>query len=135
MSETLVENRSKEWDAFFNKIGYVYYAIAEAANKTDAEGIAELKKNVQKIWRNYSVMFDGFQGYHANKAEAQFDWLNLNETDFLFCMNEFHCYMAEQPPLLTSARYQAILDSASEIAKAMGDSENKALKKLFDFNK
>jgi hypothetical protein len=130
MSDNSTFQQQHDWDSFINKLGFVYYAMAEANGKTSGDDMEQLKKTVQRIWSRYSGIFTGYQGYHANKTEALFDWLNLNETDWKFCMNEFSCFLTEKPDFVTSGIRQAILDTATEVSAALGETDNAALKEL-----
>ncbi|MCC7298583.1 MAG: hypothetical protein IT244_09650 [Bacteroidia bacterium] len=130
MSAILTENSSAVREEFFKKLAFLFYGIASCEEPIDADGFDLLKKQVQKIWQKRGSQLEGFEGVMANKVEAMFDWINLNETDWEYCLQEFGYFANKNAAFLTGYNAQFVQESALEITRIFGGEQNKAFLKL-----
>lgn len=130
MTDTITQNDTITWQEFYTRLGYLYYGIASAAGPVDTDGMELLKKCVSRIWMHNSGDLVGFEGYVPNKVDALFDWLNLNETDWEYCVNEFTYFVNKHRADMPEHMRSFALDSADEVARFWGMPNNKAIEKL-----
>lgn len=132
VTRTLNQTEEEVWQEFYTKLGYLYYGVASAAynGNVDGETFALLKRSINRIWMNNDGDLPGFQGYTQNRVEAILDWLNLNETSWEDCVQEFSYFIKNHTEQMSTYLMEFVRNSADEVARFMGASRNPALTKL-----
>ena len=105
---------------FYQNLGKLFYAIADADNHVAEAEFNALKETVKNKWTKVDPVDDDFHTDAAYQIETVFDWLN-NEgfSDSKTCYTEFLDFKKEHPSLFTEAINSLILKTASKIASSV----------------
>jgi hypothetical protein len=112
---------------FYNKLGYLYYGIFAAAGKVTPDELSTLKRAVTRLWMENEAYLPEFQGYTPNKVDAMFDWLNLNDAEWEYCVNEFIFFIKNHTDGLSKDTANFIVNGADEISRYVNANDNEAL--------
>lgn len=82
-------NLPNEWNTFYQKLGYLFYAVAASDHQISVAEIETLKQCVRKHWLKVDSTIDEFDTDAAFQIEIVFDWLVNEIYDPLKAFEEF----------------------------------------------
>ncbi|MDJ1470935.1 hypothetical protein QNI19_34850 [Cytophagaceae bacterium DM2B3-1] len=104
------------WKTFYQRLAYLYYAIAKADEKIVPEEIARVREIVRKEWVSLETTEDEFGSDAAFQIEIAFDWLVEQKPSAEKALEKFEHFVEEHPDFLTRKLKQRILDTSTSIA-------------------
>lgn len=127
-------NTEKLWNTFYQKLGYLCYAIASSDKKISDEEIAKLKELVKTEWVSVEHTEDRFGSDAAYQIEILFDWLeeNIPPTDWAF--EQFSDFVKEYKPFFTPELKAKVLKTADLLASSFNAKNKHELTMLFQLH-
>ena len=105
--------------AFYQTLGKLFYAIADADKLVREEELNVLKEIVKNEWTKIDAVGDDFHSDAAFQIEIVFDWLNSQENfDSTNCFKEFIDFKKEHPSLFTNEIKELIIQTSNKIASS-----------------
>ena len=113
--------------AFYQVLGRVFYAAAQADNVIKQEEVDVMKKVVQDVWIDVDETFDEFNTDSAYQIEIVFDYLLSNDVvveDIIFELREFKKIHSS---LFTKKMNELILSTANKITSSFAQKNKSEL--------
>ncbi len=125
-------------ESFYEKLAYLFYAIADADGKVKPAELKSLHEEIILIWKSLDNVKDEFNTNLAFEIEAIFEWLEDNKYPFLDAYREFTDYATRHKSLFDADVKDKIMHTCINIAgayKQINHSEEHILEKLKSFLK
>ncbi len=124
----------KLWNVFYQKLGYLCYAIASSDKKITETEILKLKELVKNEWVNLEHTEDRFGSDAAYQIEILFDWLveNIPSTNWAF--EQFSDFVKEYKPFFTPELKTKVLKTADLLASSFNAKNKHELTMLFQLH-
>ncbi len=103
-------------EKFYENLGKLFYAIADADDVIHKEEISALKNIVEKDWVKVEDLHDEFGTDAAYLIEIMFDWLDENRPPAYQAFYEFKDFKVENEKYFTPDVKALILKTAESIA-------------------
>lgn len=107
---------------YYNKLGYLFYALATQKQPMNADNLELLKRTTQRVWAKHRAEMPAFQPSTADNVDTLYDWLNLNETPAEDCQREFDEFYKLHASEMTPQLLSLIQSTANEVAGIFGSS-------------
>ncbi len=121
------------WKTFYQRLAYLYYAVAKADQKVVPEEISKVHEVVKKDWLSVEHTEDEFGTDAAYQIDIAFDWLVEQGPSAEKAFEKFEHFITEHPDFLTGKLKKRVLRTASAVAEAfhgINKQEETLLKKL-----
>lgn len=105
---------------FYNKLGYLFYALATQKQPMNADNLELLKRSTQRLWAKHRSEMPEFQPSTADNVDTLYDWLNLNETPAEDCQREFDEFFKLHATEMSPQLLILTQTAASEMAGVFG---------------
>jgi uncharacterized tellurite resistance protein B-like protein len=106
------------WKTFYQRLAYLYYAVAKADEKVVAEEIAKVHEVVKNDWLSIEPSEDEFGTDAAYQIDIAFDWLLEQKPSAGKALEKFENFVAEHPDFLTTKLKKRIIRTSTAIAEA-----------------
>jgi len=106
------------WKTFYQRLAYLYYAVAKADNRITTEEIAAVKSVVTNEWLALEPSEDEFGTDAAHQIEIAFDWLLEQGAAAGKAFEKFQHFVNENPDFLTARLKKRILRTSQAVASA-----------------
>jgi len=117
------------WLTFYQKLGYLCYAIAAADKKLTPAEAEQLKRLVTAEWLEVEDSLDEFGGDAAFQTEIVFDWLSEQYVSSENAFKVFSDFFTAHPQFFNNSLKKGIWNTANFIADAF-HGKNKEEKEL-----
>ena len=101
--------------AFYQLLGRVFYAAAQADKMIHEEEVKALKQLVRKRWLDVEDSLDAFGTDAAYQIEIVFDYLLQNELNSDNVIQELTVFNEEHPSLFTREVIELIMETTTKI--------------------
>lgn len=125
-------------ESFYEKLAYLFYAVADADGKVSKKELNILHEEVNSIWKSLDDSVDEFNTDLAFEIEAVFEWLEDNGFSYKDAYSEFTDYALEHKQLFDPEVCDKIMHTSLRIAtvfKSINHQEENLLHQLEDFLK
>lgn len=102
----------------YQYIGYLFYAVAAADKKVEAQEIKTMKTLVKEQWVKVDSTADDFGSDAAYQIEIVFDWLNENELSSKEYFEKFKVYYNKHAHIFDDYVKSLIIKTSSAIAQS-----------------
>ncbi len=109
---------AQTWKTFYQRLAYLYYAVAKADEKIAPEEIAKVREVVKTDWLSLEQSEDAFGTDAAHQREIAFDWLLDQKPSAEKALEKFAHFVSENPDFLNAKLNKRILRTATAIAEA-----------------
>lgn len=126
----------KKPESFYEKLAYLFYAIADSDGKVNNKELYKLHEEVVLIWKSIDNSQDEFNTDLAFEIEAIFEWLEDNRYSYKDAYKEFTDYAREHKQLFDAMVKEKIMHTCTNIAsvfKSINHAEENILHSLKDF--
>ena len=106
------------WKTFYQRLAYLYYAVAKADEKVVAEEIAKVHEVVKKDWLSVEHTEDEFGTDAAYQIDIAFDWLVEQGPSSEKAFEKFEHFVTEHPDFFNAKLKKRILRTASAVASS-----------------
>lgn len=123
---------------FYEKIAYLFYAIADIDGKVDEAEVKKLHEEVLLIWKNTDTDPHEFGTSGGVEIEAIFEWLEEEGYKSKDAWRDFKDYASENSYLFDEATKSNIIHTCSELASIyykVNQREEAMLEKIKSFLK
>jgi len=114
--EGRIVNKQRKPEAFYQKLAYLFYAVADADGKVEKRELAKLHEEVLAIWKAIDDSVDEFNTDLSFEIEAVFDWLEENQFSYKDALTEFKDYALEHRSLFDADIRSKIMHTCRELA-------------------
>ena len=131
MTTHSVNNRYPE--AFYQKLGYLFYSISNADRRVSAEELNMLQQIIREDWLSLDDVRDAYGSDTAYQIHIIFDFLREKEYSAETAYSVFSRYFKEHITLFTDDVLDRIFHSADRMAECLtgrNKSELQALARL-----
>ena len=104
--------------AFYQLLGRVFYATAQADSEINEEEVTDLKQVVKEQWLEVEDTTDEFDSDAAYQIEIVFDYLLENDVTSDNVLNDLEEFKSVHSSLFTSGMSKLIMDTSSKIASS-----------------
>ncbi len=126
----------KKPESFYEKLAYLFYAIADCDGKVTSKELYKLHEEVVSIWKSIDNSLDEFNTDLAFEIEAIFEWLEDNRYSYLDAYKEFTDYADEHKHLFDAVVKEKIMHTCNNIAavfKSVNHAEDNILRQLKNY--
>ena len=126
----------KKPESFYEKLAYLFYAIADCDGKVTSKELYKLHEEVVSIWKSIDNSLDEFNTDLAFEIEAIFEWLEDNRYSYKDAFKEFTDYAMEHKRLFDAEVKENIMHTCKNIAgvfKSVNHAEDNILHQLDSF--
>jgi hypothetical protein len=113
-----MELKNTTMTSFYQLLGRVFYAAAQADKVIRPEEVSVLKQTVKDVWLDVEKTFDEFNSDSAYQIEIVFDHLLNNDTVVEDVINELKSFKKIHSSLFTVAIVELIMQTASRIVSS-----------------
>ncbi|UJH67980.1 hypothetical protein [Allomuricauda sp. SCSIO 65647] len=113
-----LSSSSEVGNAFYQKVGCLFYSIAMADQSVHIRELDALKKIVRDQWLSLDDTEDEFGSDSAFQIEIVFDWLLEYEKEGPSCFEKFEDFYHEHYSIFSPKVKELILKTAHAIANA-----------------
>lgn len=106
-------NRS---ETFYQKLAYLFYAVADVDGKIEEKELDALHKEVIGLWKSLDDGVDEFNTDLSFEIEAVFDWLEENQFSYKDALTEFKDYALEHRILFDDDVKKRIMHTCNALA-------------------
>ncbi len=117
-----MEPKDSTMTSFYQMLGRVFYATAQADNHVHEKEVATLKQIVKDLWLDVEDATDEFSSDAAFQIEIVFDYLLENEIVVENVLEDLNEFKAIHTSLFTEKMSKLIMDTASKIAASFAQS-------------
>ena len=126
----------KKSESFFEKIAYLFYAVADADGSVHPDEFAHLHQEIISFWKKTDQSAHDFDTDGGIEVEAVFEWLEEEGYRAEDALSDFKIYAEEHPYFFDAATNELLLHTCREIAfnfKKINKSEAKMLEDIEQF--
>ncbi len=105
---------------FYQQLGRVFYAVANADSNVHDKEIKVLKKAIREDWVPIEKTTDDFGMDAAYQIEIVFDWMLENKHNPETLLHDFKVFKDHHPSLFTPELNKLIIKTADKIAHSFG---------------
>ena len=113
-----MEHKDTTMLAFYQLLGRVFYATAQADNDINEEEVRVLKRVVKEQWGEVDDLRDEFNSDAAYQIEIVFDYLLKNEAREENVLNDLKEFRSVHSSLFSVRMTKLIMDTSSKIASS-----------------
>ncbi|NVK64916.1 MAG: hypothetical protein HWE22_10035 [Flavobacteriales bacterium] len=117
-----MEPKDSTMTSFYQMLGRVFYATAQADNHVHEKEVATLKQIVKDLWLDVEDATDEFSSDAAFQIEIVFDYLLENEIVVENVLEDLNEFKSIHTSLFTEKMSKLIMDTASKIAASFAQS-------------
>lgn len=117
-----MEPKDATMTSFYEMLGRVFYATAQADNHVHEKEVATLKQIVKDVWLDVEDATDEFDTDAAYQIEIVFDYLLENNVMVENALEELKEFKSIHASLFTEKMSKRIMDTASKIASSFAQS-------------
>lgn len=120
----------KNLETLYQKLGYLFYSIADADKHVDPKEIKELNQAVQKSWLAYEDSTDKYGTDAAQYINIAFEYLTETMPTADEAFEQFEAFYVDNRELFTKELKDKIIDTASNIGHAFAGINKAELNKM-----
>jgi hypothetical protein len=113
-----MELKNTTMTSFYQLLGRVFYAAAQADKVIRPEEVSVIKQTVKDVWLDVENTFDEFNSDSACQIEIVFDHLLNNDIVVEDVINELKSFKKIHSSLFTVAVIELIMQTASRIVSS-----------------
>jgi hypothetical protein len=106
-------------EAFYQKLGYLFYSISNADRRVSAEELNALQQIIREDWLSLDDVRDAYGSDTAYQIHIIFDFLREKEYSTETAYSVFSRYFKEHIALFTDDVIDRIFHSADRIAESL----------------
>lgn len=126
----------KKSESFYEKIAYLFYAVADADGTVHPDEFAHLHSEINNFWRKTDRAKHEFDTDGGIEVEAIFEWLEDEGYSAEDALGDFKLFAEEHPYFFDTETTELILHTCHEIAynfKKINKSEAKMMEDIEHF--
>ncbi len=126
----------KKPESFYEKLAYLFYAVADCDGKVTNKELYKLHEEVVSIWKSIDNSQDEFNTDLAFEIEAIFEWLEDNRYPYKDAYKEFTDYAGEHKQFFDVVVKEKLMHTSTNIAtvfKSVNHAEDNILHELKKF--
>ncbi len=120
------------YQKIYEKLGYLFYALAGADGKVRSSEEDSLQRAVESMWLSYEDSTDEFDMDAAEYILIAFDYLMAEGVDPRDAYGVFEEYYREHSTVFDKTMKRKIMSTAYMLANAFGSENHKEIKMLHD---
>jgi hypothetical protein len=117
-------------EAFYQKLGYLFYSIAHSDRRVSGEELTTLQQIIGEDWMSLDDQRDAYGSDTAFQIHIIFDFLREKEYDSESAYNVFTRYFKEHMHLFSDDVIDRIFHSANRIADSLNGRNKSELRAL-----
>ena len=117
-------------EAFYQKLGYLFYSIAHSDRKVSADEINTLQQIIREDWLSLDEKRDAYGSDTAYQIHIIFDFLREKDYHSESAYNVFSRYFKDHIPLFSEDVIDRIFHSADRIADSLNGRNKSELRTL-----
>lgn len=114
----MLDSKEEIGKMFYQNLGKLFYAVAQADHSVHVKEIDRLKKMVRESWLKVDDIEDEYGTNAAFQIESVFDWLLEYEKNGQECYEEFEAFYTEHGKLFGKEIKDLIKSTSKAIASA-----------------
>ncbi|PWL37646.1 hypothetical protein DKG77_15215 [Flagellimonas aquimarina] len=114
----MLDHKKQTGKMFYQNLGKLFYAVAQADHSVHVKEIDRLKKTVRESWLQVDAIVDEYGADAAFQIESVFDWLLEYEKNGEDCYEEFEAFYNDNKKMFSEKMKYLIMSTSRAIASA-----------------